>query len=200
MQRINIHTHRHADGETTLAAAGIHPWQADEFDAADADSLRVVLGSRLDGAQAIGETGLDFACSTGREAQERLFRAHVQLAEQMRLPVVIHCVRAFEPVMKILSEYAVPRVLFHGFIGSAEQARRAVGRGYWLSFGLRSLRSPRTVEAMRTVPLERLFIETDDDEIGIGEVCRMAAESLNIDIGTLERRLNENYKTFCNNG
>lgn len=193
---VNIHTHRPAAGETALRTAGIHPWLAEGCDAADAAALREALGAELDTAQAIGETGLDFACTADRTAQERLLRAHAELAEQMRLPLVIHCVRAFEPVMKILGEYALPRVLFHGFIGSAEQARRAVGRGYWLSFGVRSLRSPRTVEAMRTVPLERLFIETDDDDITIAEVCRMAAATLGIEAEALAVQVNENFKRF----
>lgn len=194
---VNIHTHRPAVGETTLRTAGIHPWRADEYDdIADAASLRRVLGDGLDGAQAIGETGLDFACMAGRAAQERLFRAHLQLAWESGLPVVIHCVRAFGPVMKILGEYALPRVLFHGFIGSAEQVRQAVGRGYRLSFGLRSLRSPRTVEAMRSVPPELLFIETDDDDTTITEICRLTAEALGTDAATLAERLDENYKRF----
>lgn len=197
---VNIHTHRPAAGERSLLTAGIHPWCAAADSPADAAELRAALGDSLDGAQAIGETGLDFACTADRTAQERLFRAHMQLAAQMRLPVVVHCVRAFEPVMKILGEYPLPAVLFHGFVGSAEQARRAVGRGYWLSFGLRSLRSPRTVEAMRAVPAERMFVETDDDDTAIEDIYRMAAEALGADVETLKRRFDENYKIFCDNG
>lgn len=200
MLTVDIHTHRPAEGVTALRTAGIHPWQADECTAESAERLREALGDPLLTAQAIGETGLDFACGTGREAQERLFRAHLELAVQMRLPVVIHCVRAFEQVMKILDGYAPPAVLFHGFIGSVEQARRAAGRGYYLSFGVRSLRSPRSVEAMRTVPAELLFVETDDDDTPVDEVCRMAAELLNTDAETLADRIGRNYKRFCDNG
>ena len=197
---VNINTHRPAEEAITLTTAGIHPWLANESRIDSVEALREALGDALDGAQAIGETGLDFACTAGREAQERLFRAHLHLAAELRLPAVIHCVRAFEPVMKILSEYAVPRVLFHGFVGSKEQALKAVGRGYFLSFGLRSLRSPRTVEAMRTVPPELMFVETDDDDIAIGEIYRMAAAALGTEPETLRHRSDENYKRFCNNG
>ena len=200
MPDINIHTHRPAVGETTLATAGIHPWRAEECDIASAEALRASLGDELDNVQAIGETGLDFACTAAHDAQERLFRAHLGLAVQLSLPVVIHCVRAFEPVMKILAEYAGPKVLFHGFVGSKEQALKAVGRGYFLSFGLRSLRSPKTVEAMRTVPAELMFVETDDDDIAIGEIYRMAAAALGTEPETLRHRSDENYKRFCNNG
>ena len=197
---VNIHTHRPADGETTLRTAGIHPWHAEECGIEDAAMLRKALGSAVDCAQAIGETGLDSACTAGREAQERLFRAHLQLAAELHLPVVIHCVRSFEAVMKILGEYGLPRVLFHGFIGSAEQARRAAERGYYLSFGLRSLRSPKTVAAMRTVPPESLFVETDDDDTPIDEVYRMAAAALGISAESLAQQTEKNYKTLTYNG
>lgn len=200
MTLVDIHTHRPAAGVPTLLTAGIHPWLADRHDIACAGALKSALGESLAQAQAIGETGLDFACTADRGAQERLFRAHLELAAEMRLPVVIHCVRAFGPVMKILGEYRPERVLFHGFIGSAEQARQAVGRGYFLSFGLRSLRSPRTVEAMRSVPPGRLFLETDDDGITIAEIFGMAAAALGTGTAVLAEQTNENYKQFTENG
>ena len=194
MHCINVHTHRAVAGETVLRTAGIHPWLAGEYEIADAAALRTALNGMLDCAQAIGETGLDFACSADKRAQERLFRAHLELAAGMHLPVVVHCVRAFEPVMKILGEYSLPAVVFHGFVGSKEQALRAVGRGYFLSFGVRSLRSARTVEAMRTIPVESLFIETDDDPTPVGEVCDAAAAMLGTDSETLAGQLYANYK------
>lgn len=200
MLPVNIHTHRPADGLTTLRTCGIHPWQADACFVADAAALTRTLGDGLRSTQAIGETGLDFACTASREAQERLFRTHLELAARLRLPVVVHCVRAFEPTMKILGEYPLRAVILHGFIGSVQQARRAVQRGYWLSFGLRSLGSPRTVAAMREVPVESIFLETDDDDITIDDICRMAAAALGTDPGTLAGQLYANYKRLIQNG
>ena len=200
MLTVDIHTHRPADGAVTLRTAGIHPWRAGEYGIAGAEALRKVLGPELDSAQAVGETGLDFVCTAPREAQERLFRAHLELASGMQLPVVVHCVRAFEPVMKILGGYRLRAVIFHGFIGSAQQAMRAVQRGYWLSFGVRSMRSARTAEAMRAIPAESLFIETDDDPTPIGEVCDAAAALLGTDSETLAAQLYANYKRLIQNG
>lgn len=184
---VNIHTHRPHDGERTVATAGIHPWDAGS---AGADAFE-----RLDlsGADAIGETGLDFACDVDRSVQERVFRMHLQQAQQAGMPVVIHCVRAFEPVMKILAEYRLRAVIFHGFIGSAEQAQRAVGAGYHLSFGERSFASPKTVEAMKKVPRDRMFFETDESDTPIGRVYETAARLLSSDVAALERGTNDNY-------
>ncbi|MDE6778387.1 MAG: TatD family hydrolase [Alistipes sp.] len=190
---VNIHTHRPTGRGIELRTAGIHPWRAEEYAVADADELRRMLDGALTQAQAIGETGLDFARDVDRTAQERLFRAHAELSASMRLPLVLHCVRAFEPVMKILGEYDIPGALFHGFIGSREQMRRAVEAGYYLSFGVRSLSSPKTLDAMRATPLARLFLETDDDPAAIESVYRAAAEALGTDIGQLLETTNCNY-------
>ncbi len=89
---IDIHTHRFTGRGIELRAAGVHPWRAAEIGAAE--SLSPAM---FEGARAVGETGLDYACDVDHEAQERLFRRHLEIAERLRLPVVIHCVRAFEP-------------------------------------------------------------------------------------------------------
>ena len=144
-------------------------------------------------ADAVGETGLDFACGVDRVAQERLFRLHLDAAQRLCLPVVLHCVRAFEPVMNILREYSLRTAIFHGFIGSEQQATRAVGRGYYLSFGPATTRSPRTVAALRSVPLERIFAETDDTGADIADVYEMICRVRGVEMETLKERLAQNY-------
>ncbi|EKC58129.1 TatD-related DNase, partial [human gut metagenome] len=152
---VNIHTHRPTGRCTELRTAGIHPWEAArELAAVRSEGLAGRLGEALAGAQALGETGLDFACSTDREAQTELLRAHLRLARERGLAVVLHCVRAFEPLMNELKACPPPAAIFHGFIGSPEQARRAVGSGWYLSFGMRTFASPRSLEALRTTPHE----------------------------------------------
>ena len=118
---VNIHTHRPTGRYTELRTAGIHPWEAArELAAVRSEGLAGRLGEALAGAQALGETGLDFACSTDREAQTELLRAHLRLARERGLAVVLHCVRAFEPLMNELKACPPPAAIFHGFIGSPE--------------------------------------------------------------------------------
>lgn len=197
---VNIHTHRPTGRGIELRTAGIHPWLAEECAAADAGELRRMLGGELASAQAIGETGLDFARDVDRTAQERLFRAHAALAAEVRMPLVVHCVRAFEPVMKILRGYDLAGVVFHGFIGSREQMLRAAEAGYCLSFGVRAFRSPKTLDALRAAPPGQIFFETDDDDATIESVYRSAAEALGTDIGRLAETTCENYERLLNNG
>ena len=120
---INIHTHTPTSRHIEPHGVGIHPWQAEEhpFDSA-----------MFHGAELIGEIGLDYACDVDKKIQEELFCKQLVLAKEMGLPVVIHSVRAFEDVLKLLLKYKLEKVVFHGFIGSVEQAKRAVDKGFFL--------------------------------------------------------------------
>lgn len=182
---VNIHTHRPTGRGLEPASVGIHPWDAA---GADAESLCEALGR----AQAVGEIGLDYL-HPDREAQRRLFEQQLELAETAGKPVVLHCVKAFEPMMTLLGRFRLRAVIFHGFIGSPQQAARAVAAGYYLSFGPRSLRSPRTVQALATVPSERLFLETDDDPTPIESVYAEAARLLGLSLDRLRETLYTNY-------
>lgn len=144
--------------------------------------------------QAIGETGLDFARAVPRDVQFAALRAQLDLARRTGRPVVLHCVRAFEPLMHELAACEPRAVIFHGFIGSPEQGRQALGRGYFLSFGERAFASPKTLRTLHETPLGQLFFETDDAEVSIEEIYARAAEALGRPVEELQRATLENYK------
>ena len=128
-----------------------------------------------------------------REAQLRIFEGQLRLAEAAGKPVVLHCVKAFEETMRLLKQFRLRAVIFHGFIGSPEQAARAVAAGYYLSFGPRSLRSPRTVRALGSIPTQRLFLETDDAPATIESVYATAARLLGMPLDRLKETIYNNY-------
>jgi TatD DNase family protein len=134
-----------------------------------------------------------------RELQREVFEAQLAIAERRGLPVILHCVKAFEPTMEILARHPkLPAVIFHGFIGSSQQAARAVEAGYFLSFGERSMASSRTVEAMLSVPAGQIFFETDDSATPIAEIYNRAAEILKMPVDELAKTLYYNYlKVFA---
>ena len=183
---VNIHTHRPTGSGIELRTEGVHPWDADM-------QLVATLGEQLSDAQAVGETGLDFVHGPSREVQTEALRAQLRLARERGLPVVLHCVRAFEPLMRELAACEPRAVIFHGFIGSPEQARRAVGKGYYLSFGLRAFASPKTLESLRETPLSQLFLETDDSDVPIEEIYARAAKVKGVTPEELRRATLENY-------
>ena len=186
---IDIHTHRPTALHIEPQAVGIHPWMAEKeaFDEAI-----------FDNAVAIGEIGLDFACDVNRDTQERVFRTQLAQAEKINLPVILHCVRAFEPIMKILAEYSLRAVIFHGFIGSVQQAKRAIDAGYYLSFGPNTFRSPKTIAALQSTPDDRLFAETDDSGEAIENVYSRIAQTRGISVEELRVTIENNYNKIFN--
>ena len=188
---IDIHTHNAHTHAQTIDAVGIHPWQSAEGD------ISAIESAAAD-AEAIGEIGLDFACDIGCETQISIFRAQLVIAERLHKPVVLHCVRAFEYIMRVLNNYRLKVVIFHGFIGSKEQAQRAVTQGFYLSFGERTFRSPKTIEALRSTPLTQLFVETDESSTPIEEIYAKIAELRGIPTTELITAVEENYNRIFN--
>ncbi|MCL2561135.1 MAG: TatD family hydrolase [Rikenellaceae bacterium] len=191
MQFIDIHTHKiYHDGTISPPSAGVHPW-----DAADVDLAKELEYLSHAPVAAIGEVGLDYARArdmADRTRQQTVLRAQLAVAGRRALPVVIHCARAWGDMLPILSEYTLAAVIFHGYIGSPRQTAALLTRdGYYLSFGVRSLHSPKTVQSLRLTPPDRLFAETDDDPTPISDIyCQIAdIKDMPLDalIGAIER-------------
>ena len=184
---IDIHTHHPTLSHPSPEGAGVHPWDAQKVPINEA---------QLRSAALIGEIGLDYACTTDRAVQKEIFCHQLGLAQQYSKPVVLHCVRAFEDVMRCLSQYHLRAVIFHGFIGSAQQAERAIEKGYYLSFGANTLRSPKTIEALCNTPLDKIFIESDESKKNIEEIYNEIATLKGCKQGLLEQAILENYNNI----
>lgn len=182
---IDIHTHL-ASEATTIRAVGTHPWLADRGLVLNEEEISL--------ADAIGEIGLDRACSVNWEDQIRVFNAQLEWAGKYQKPVVLHCVKAFEEVMQTINGRRLPAVIFHGFIGSKEQAVRALKAGYYLSFGRRTLTSRKTIDALRLTPLNRLFVESDEDPTPIAQIYAEIARLREVSIDTLIEHTTLNYE------
>lgn len=197
---IDIHTHRPTAGAAALFSvrigrdaappagvrfsAGIHPWDAEQASESWLETIRAMK------PDAIGETGLDRAARAEGALQREWFVRQRELARQMRLPLVVHCVRAYEELLPLLKDFPQP-VVFHGFTGSAQLARRLTDRGFSLSFGEAVFRSPKTRDALASVPGDRLFLETDCSPLPIEAIYAEAAAIR----GTTTERLQEEIET-----
>lgn len=182
---VDIHTHNPRSGVLSPTMAGIHPWDAER-------NLPMPDFSACD---IVGETGLDYAKEVSREAQQELFLRHLIAAEKLEKPVVLHVVKSFEDVMIALKKHRLQGVVFHGFIGSREQAQRAISEGYYLSFGDRSLRSPRTRKVIATINPENLFCETDvSNDISIEEIYAEVAKLRGTTHEELASEIEKNYR------
>jgi TatD DNase family protein len=124
--------------------------------------LESLLGR--DRVVAVGETGLDFHYDNApREAQIEAFRSQLDLAERVGLPAVVHSRDAEAETRRILADYA-GRVLgvLHCFTGSIDLLRAGIAAGWSVSFsGIVTFASFGDGERVRSVPGERLLVETD---------------------------------------
>lgn len=144
-------------------AYGIHP----EFAKAPGDSwekaLREALGDEK--AVALGEIGLDYHYTTDDKAEQRaLFDRQLELARELKKPVILHIRESFGDTMDILRAHrAGLSGVMHCFSGSAETARECVGMGLYIAFGgaVTFKNAAKLLDAARAVPLERLLVETD---------------------------------------
>ncbi len=153
-----------AQHESMHATVGIHPHDAKEADEQALDELREL--ARADGVVAIGETGLDFHYNFSKQPdQKRVFVAHLEIARELDLPVIIHSRNAFDETIEILDRHGagLGGVVFHCFGGSADQADLLLERGYCISFtGVVTFKNAEAArQAAKSVPLDRLMVETD---------------------------------------
>ncbi|MFI3293439.1 MAG: TatD family hydrolase [Rikenellaceae bacterium] len=188
---IDIHTHSTPHNAITLSSWGIHPWCAEEV-ALPFDHTPFAE------CDAVGEIGLDYICKVDKATQQYIFEAQLQIAQDLDKIVVIHCVRAHNEVLAILKHYSLRCVIFHGFIGSKELMRRIIQRGYYISYGERTLSSPKTIEALSSTPIERLFLETDTSTLSINEIYTHISTLCSIDKTILRDTIYDNYKKILN--
>lgn len=149
--------------EYVYAAVGIHPENCGDFADEDIATLRQL--AQHDKVVAIGEIGLDYywAENPPRDWQQRVLRAQLALAEELKLPVIIHDREAHADTLAIVKEFPAVKGVFHCYSGSVEDARTLLKMGWMLSFnGAITFKNARKApEVIAEVPMERIMIETD---------------------------------------
>ena len=142
------------------SSAGIHPHNAGTYTAPDLEALAEL--SESPGIVALGEVGLDYYRGDwSKEIQRALFEDVISLANDTRLPLIIHSREAFAETMAILNRARV-LVVLHCFEGGEREAREAAERGYYLGLaGNVTYKNNRTAEILNVLDPERLLVETD---------------------------------------
>ncbi len=198
----DIHTHR-LDAEHALVnlrygeelpgvvpeyySVGIHPWDADRV-ALDDGFLRLAAE-----AHAIGECGLDKPCGVNIDKQEEVFREQAALANDMHKPVIVHCVRAYGQLAQTSRFFGrhTPWII-HSCYASREWIEANTARPFFFSVSPAVLSHKRAAEVLQAIPLDRLFLETDESPVPIFNVYERTAALLQISVADLQRRIAEN--------
>ena len=188
MDLLDIHTHRTDATAAVISvdprefdpqpgrwySVGFHPWY--DVDKLTEDDFSLLERcARHAQVVAIGETGMDKLRGGDLDIQATAFIRHLQLAHDLGEPVVAHCVRAAQQMLTARRQAGlndVPLVI-HGMRSNEHVARMLLDAGCYLSFGARF-----NPAALRSTPLDRLLIETDDAPDTIQEVADAVATTL----------------------
>jgi len=196
-------------------ATAVHPHGAGAYEAAPESAALVTRRVAADiGAVALGEMGLDYHYDFApRAVQQTVFASQVALAVELELPVVIHTREAADDTFAILRDEGRGRLrgVMHCFTGTAEEARRALDLGFFISFsGI--LTFPRATElrdVAALVPADRLLVETDapylapvphrgtrNEPARVVDTLNCLAEVHRVPFGELAARVAGNFNMF----
>ena len=199
MEYPDIHTHRRREGAHPAIlntqgepaegaiSIGLHPW-----DVNNGWKERFTVIEELAKAQnvvAIGECGIDKVRSAAiPEIQEVVFRAHIALSESLQKPLIIHCVKAYETIIALRKKIKPRQTwIIHAFRGKPQQAAQLTKAGLYLSLG-----EHFNEESARSIPADRLFIESDDSETPIENIYSSIASARGCCVEELIHAVHEN--------
>tara|TARA_B100001057_G_scaffold483352_1_gene559960 strand:- start:747 stop:1523 length:777 start_codon:yes stop_codon:yes gene_type:complete len=145
---------------------GIHPHEAKNHTNLQKDTIlkRINMSKKIIG---IGESGLDFYYNhSDKDEQIRLFEEHLKASIESKLPIVIHSREAENSTYDILEKYSKKndlKILMHCFTGSKEFAQKLLGlNAYFSASGIITFKKNNNLnETFKSIPLDRILIETD---------------------------------------
>lgn len=154
-------------------SVGIHPWHIGDNWQEHIEQLNEAAQHHL--VVAIGETGLDSLKGAPLEVQEQVMQAHIDIAAAAEKPLIIHCVRTSQQILKLWRDnpqaHNVAWVI-HGFRGNENVARQLLDAGFYISFG-----SKFNEQALAITPMDHLLVETDDEpSASIDQVLKAVAQ------------------------
>lgn len=204
---VDVHTHhvQSSRGEAIRSAkpeeivkddgrfysVGMHPWYISNDETERENEWKSVIAcAAYNNVVALGETGLDKLCDTPFELQRAMFERHIQLSEEVRLPLIIHAVKANAELIQLRDQYK-PRMpwVIHGFRGKKELAQEYLRHGFYLSLG-----EHYQDEALKAIPIEKLLMETDESDFNIRFLYEKAASIRQMSVTEFTAAMHENVK------
>jgi len=212
MQLINLHTHRTNESGNIqilnifaqdllpeapdyLFSAGLHPWHIGKVNPEECFQA-IDSAAEQKNMLAVGECGLDRLIDVDFVLQEWCFKQQIAIAENHHKPLIIHCVRAYSDLLKQKKENksGLPWII-HGYNGNLETLLSMIKHEFYFSVGEHLLKDEAKHDIFRSIPIERLFLETDDSEISIAKIYSLATQILKIDEKELSQIIASNFKT-----
>lgn len=202
----DIHTHRRGIEKAILNvldfseipdqrfSAGLHPWFLDENWKSKLEDIKI-LSMRNPKLLAIGECGFDRLRAPDISIQKAAFRAQADLAKELEIPLILHCVKGLDLILEYLkAEKNPPAIIWHGWNLKPDLVQQLLQYPVFFSFGkhLQKEESNATVW-LNLCPRDRIFFETDDSGLEISSVYQAASLILSLSVEDLEQLVISNW-------
>lgn len=200
MNILDIHTHHQENPQSILNcepshffpqpgklySLGIHPWNITANNDKEIELLKEL--SNHPQVVAIGETGIDKTIHIELSTQQQLFETHIQLAEQLGKPLLIHSVKSSNEIIRLKKNYQPESPwIIHGFRGKKELAEQLIRHHIYLSYGERY-----NNDSLLCTPIQQLFIETDESTKPIFQLYQEIAQKRSLTIEMLTTQVQQN--------
>ncbi len=193
----NIMAHENRDPGAINArvfTAGIHPWYLDENNSSSLLAYIRGIASSPD-LIALGEAGFDKLRGPSLEIQLAVFAEQVKIAGEFGKPLVIHCVKAWNELQEAHRDLKPETPwLVHGFRGKKELALQLIRHGMYISFWFDFVVRPESTGLVKSIPPERIFLETDGADADIRDIYSKVSADLGLGVDKLKEQLSDNYR------
>jgi len=179
--------------KTKPISIGIHPWYG-KLEELSKNMKYLNVLAKQPNVKLIGECGLDKLQGEEMAKQLQMLEAQINLAEQLKKPIILHCVKAFDELIALKKRLkpSVPMII-HGFNKKYEVAQQLMNQGFYLSFGAAVLKSEEIALTLNEIN-QPFFLETDDSDISIVEIYERVAEIKKITVDELKDVIFANWK------
>ena len=160
---------------------GLHPMS---YNFMTFEHVSRIIHQNRDDILGIGECGLDTRIAVPRQHQIELFTAHAEMAREMHLPLIIHCVRSYDDIVHLHQRLKPSNPwIIHGFNRSESIAIKLLDQGILLSIGKELLDPGHPISNFfKKIAEYPFFLETDGKDIAIQTLYQQASNMLDMSI------------------
>jgi TatD DNase family protein len=192
---VSVHPNKNKD--KNYYTIGYHPWWTPEI--LNTAELEVLKNAYKNDpfCLGLGEFGLDNLKGAPIDMQEAIFEQQLTIANEVNAPVIIHCVRAFDRLLRMKHNLGQTSWAVHGYVRNKTLAKQILDKGIYLSVAPHGQMNAVFEEMLKYVPLDRIFIETDSEtSFNISQRYCIFAALRNLPVAKIQEQLYTNFITF----
>lgn len=177
-------------------SAGWHPWFIANYRLTEIEAI-LIEAAKTNNVVTIGECGIDRSVEVPFDFQCEVFTCHIIAALNTNKPLIIHCVKAYSDIIGLLKKNRFKNpVIFHAYNGNAVQTKQLLTLNSYFSIGdLSKMPKIKAEKLLCSIPVDRIFFETDDSQLSIENIYLQVSEILQHDIEMLKKQVLTNFIT-----